>query len=318
MRFISPQMINKERRGSSERIPAVENGLMRLEQVRYYLAWHRLLGDQRRVLDNAMGPNISSDLFLTNAAEIVAIDAKGFYNAHSHQYVEDYWDLVDNKPIYRAGAFGYGEGVTAEGLQLPDEGWGLFHDHCEDRRRRGYWDFGAINHWDIDRLLFLELKKMGVERESIEIEKPSTGVTMVRFDWAYPGEETRPRKLTHLTGTLDWLMKTKTGKLISSIDFYLQKGLETDLTPGYIRRVTSRMCPVAVFAIGYIFGASEENQAFKGKLGEVLGDRFLPLAGEEGPEKMIDDLPDGDGRGEIKRGIKLHVFRRGGAESGLG
>lgn len=303
-------MINGEREDGFEHILAVENQLMRPEQAKYYMAWHRLFGDQRRVVDNAMGPNLSSDLLLTNATEIIAVDEKGFYNSRSHQYVDEYWHFLDTKPIYRAGAFGYRQ-VSAENLELPEKEWRLFFEHQAERWRRGYWDMGALNHWDIDRLLFLEMKKMGVERRSIRIATPTTAVTKIRFEWAYPGEGLKQRTLIYLTGVLDQLVKTKAAGLFRNIDGYMQKGLETDSTFGYIREMLPRMSPGAIFAIGYIFKAYGDNREYGERLGDVLGRCFVPQEIEAAMEKMIDDLPDeDDGYEAIRRGIKLHVFKR--------
>jgi len=303
-------MAYKELIKGGEHVPAVENHLMRSEQARYYMAWHRRIGDQKRVVDNAMGPNISSDLFLTNATEIVAVDAKGFCNTNSPQYVTRYWDLVDRKPIFRAGAFGYADGTTAEGLELPEDEWELFREHCDDRWCLGYWDIGALNHWDIDRLLFLEMKKMGVDQKTISIQTPSRCETRIKFDWAYPGESPKPRQLIYLTGVLDRLLKTNFARYFRNINCYLQKGLETPFTAGYIRKVLPYMSPKAVFAIGYIFRTTGENGEYKQLLSGVLGKRFEPQELETEGEKMIDDLQDDeDFTGAIARGIRLHIFR---------
>ncbi|HCQ31712.1 TPA: hypothetical protein DIU27_05040 [Candidatus Collierbacteria bacterium] len=303
-------MSSIERRPNVEHITAVEERLMRKEQAKYYMSRHEQIGDQSKVVDNAMGPNISSNLFLTNALEIVAVDEKGFFNEYSWQYADFLWDFVDSKPIYRAGAFGY-DRITPEKLEPSKEEWKLFYAHRADRWRRGYWDMGALNHWDIDRLLFLELKKMGVDRRTIVVQPISCSATEITFDWTYPGERAKQRKILYLTGTLDKFLNTKWKNVFKKTDCYLQKGLETDQTHEYMKDILPFMNPKAIFAIGHRFKVFGDNIRYGIDLAETLGEAFDYLEGDKAIEKMIDKIPDNEDNYEaVKRGIKLHIFRR--------
>jgi len=306
-------MVEREFRKTSETLPAVRHLLMRKEQAEYCMAWHGVIGDRKKVIYNGMGPDISSVLLFTNATEITGVDTKGFYNDHTEEYITKYWDFLNTKPIWRAGAFGYAS-QTPENLKLDHHEWKLFYDHRRNRLLKGYWDYGAVNHWDIDRLLMLEFKKMDVEKEMIKIKRITGGVTEIGFDWAYPGESVKPRKLIYVWDDLGALTRGRKLKhFIRNADCFYQKSVpvENYETLNYLKMILPYLGKDAVVAISYIFKDWGDNKIYKKELADALGQEFNPLGLDGVYDEMIDNLPEEDVKADMnKYGMKLHVFGR--------
>jgi len=53
--------------------------LLRKEHISYLLEWNKLLGNKKKVLYNAMGPDLSTVLLFANPTEIIGVDPKGFF-----------------------------------------------------------------------------------------------------------------------------------------------------------------------------------------------------------------------------------------------
>lgn len=304
----------RERLGpTSETIPAIENGLLRKEHVEYSMAWQKIIGPKNKVVYNEMGPDISTVLFFSNANEIVGLDYR-FHGDYTKDYVDKYWDFIDTKAIPPAGAMGYHYGFfTPESFEVSPERLKMFKEDLEDRSRRGYWNHRAILNFGVDRLLMLELKKMGVKRESIEIKTNRNGSkTEIKFDWAYPGETTKPRKIIYLSNSFDDALSS--GKIaIQNADCYYQKNSNPEDNYAVIQRLpfNLKINSKTVVAIGYQYKAHKDNDDYKRELGIALGRLFKPLSLDEKYEKLIDKLPEADpAYEENKYGMKLHVFER--------
>src|SRR3989339_369926 len=188
--------------------------LLRKEHISYLLEWNKLLGNKKKALYNAMGPDLSTVLLFANPTEIIGVDPKGFFR-NTEEYVLKFWNFIDIKPIVRSGDFWYhSEKNTAKSYKPTEEELYFFKENLKFRKNYGYWDITHIRRWGLDRLLMIELKKLNVNPGSIKF---NSNPFQISFEWAYPKEKTKERKLTYLSGTLD-----KVFDGIEEIDCYYQ------------------------------------------------------------------------------------------------
>ncbi len=285
--------------------------LARPEQMLYYLAWHRRLRDQKKVLYNAMGPDISSVLFFANPTEVIGVDPARNFSKHSRDYVGKLWSYIDKKPILPAGSIAYSWGVSAASYVPDKEENNKFRKDLADRKRRGYWDMSVLHRWDIDRLFFMELKMLGVNPKSISVSIHDD-VTDIEFMWAYPGERAKKRIVHYVSSTLDeqsykdYAAQNK----LAGVDCFFQKALPfNSKTTEYVRAIRPALADAAVVAVGHTF-AHKTNIQYRQDIQTALGNNFSPMYLPGSYEKMIDDLDGGDPYFEENNyGMKLHVFR---------
>ncbi len=292
----------------AEELPAVRNSLLTREHAAYCLALNSMIGRQERTVYNAMGPDISSVLLLTDASEIIGVDPNCPDIGNMVSYADKYWDLVDKKPIISPDAFWYMmEYNSAENYVPSEETTEIFLKDLNHRKKRGYWDVVMINRQGIERLMAIELKRLGVEQDSISAT-PQSG--WLEFMWAYPGGEPMKRRLRYMSGT----MLTISGKL-GRVDCFYQKSLPT---PGdtlkYIEKILPSLSPKASVMIGHLFDYDktwESNKSFREDILRTLGDGFVPADVEEKADFLIDMLPEENPDDPYNNyGMKLHVFTR--------
>lgn len=279
--------------------PLPKIDLMMPLQIKYYLAWHNLIGDQKRVLYNAMGPDVGTVLLTTNAEKIIGIDANGLYAESLEDKIELFWNEIRSPKVHTKW-----EPRKAE--------WKRFETDLRHRKMKGYWDESDLNRWETSKLLALELKELGVNKKNIAISGYRDGShTRIKFTWAYPGEKLKDREIIYLRGTLDKVLKSKKGKLINNLDCFYQKGLPIEeLTPGYLHLILPRLKDNAAVAVGYKTWGENEN--YGELIWDNLGPMFASLGVDPKLDSLIDHLPDDDPASEmVKYGMKLHVFKRG-------
>jgi hypothetical protein len=280
-----------------ELLPKIE--LMLPQQIEYYLAWHGLIGDRGKVLYNAMGPDISTVLLVTNAEKIIGIDQNGLYAESLKDKVESFWDVIQKPTFYLK-------------WELTEEEWKRFSGDLQHHKAKGYWDEAIINRWETSKLLTLELKELGVKKNKIVVSGYRNGlVCKIKFNWAYPGEKTKSREVVYLMGTLEEVLATSREKYVKNLDCFYQKGLpDHNFTSRYMSLVFPRLKAKAAVAIGY--KAWGENENYGEQIWDNLGPMFASLGVNPKLESQIDNLPDDDpGSAMVKYGMKLHVFRRG-------
>lgn len=278
-------------------LPEIE--LMLPQQIEYCLAWHDLIGDRRKVLYSAMGPDISTVLLVTNAEKIIGIDENGLYVASLEDKVESFWDVISTPKVYPKW-----EPTVAE--------WIKFNGDLQHRKMKGYWDEAIISRWETSKLLVLELKELGVNKNDIAINGDRNGLfCKIKFNWAYPGEKSKKRELIYLRGYIDEVLATSREKYVKNLDCYYQKGLpDNNFTSRYMSLVLPRLKAKAAVAIGYKTWGENEN--YGEQIWDNLGPAFASLGVNPELESQIDSLPDDDpGSAMVKYGMKLHVFRRG-------
>lgn len=251
----------RERLGpTSETIPAIENGLLRKEHVEYSMAWQKLIGPRQKVIYNDIGGDASTPLFFSNPTEIISTGRNPF-NEFSRDYITKYWDFIDELPIPHAGAFGYKFGeFNAQNYKPPLEDQRTFRKDLSDRKNRGYWNRNRTsNLLGEDRVLLIELKKLGVKKDDIRIVMHKDNSTDIIFDWAFPGEETKKRKIVYVPKSLDKALGNTA--LLENCDCYYQKGS----TPNESYAILSRLGlhlktdTDAIVAIGHLFKINRDN-----------------------------------------------------------
>src|SRR3989339_700016 len=142
--------------------------LLRKEHISYLLGWNKLLGNKKKVLYNAMGPDLSTVLLFANPTEIIGVDPKGFFR-DTEEYVLKFWDFIDIKPIVKSGDSWYhSEKNIAKSYKPTEEELYFFKEDLNFRKNYGYWDITHIRRWDLDRLLMIEFKKLNVDPDSIK------------------------------------------------------------------------------------------------------------------------------------------------------
>jgi len=295
-----------------EALPVVENDLLRSEHVEYCLAIQRKIGTREKVIYYKMGPDISTILLTTNATEIIGIDGSFVGNPYTQDYVEKYWDLVDKKPIPPPGAFGYQWGdFTAEGYQPSKDEAQMFKEDLLDRKNRGYWNSRSPLNFQTDRLLIIELKRLGIARESIKISPQVDLITEITFDWAFPREATKARKIVYLPEFAVTESKRNIVALLKGSDGYYQKGLSPENTFAHVQDAQPFLKDAAVVAIGHQFKLNKDNDEYQRELWTALGHWYRPVFLDEYHNNLIDKLPERDPDYEDnKYGMKMHVFER--------
>ena len=280
--------------------------LLRKEHISYLLEWNKLLGNKKKVLYNAMGPDLSTVLLFANPTEIIGVDPKGFFR-DTEEYVLKFWDFIDIKPIVKSGDSWYhSEKNTAKSYKPTEEELYFFKENLKFRKNYGYWDITHIRRWGLDRLLMIELKKLNVDPGSIKF---NSNPFQISFEWAYPKEKAKERKLIYLPGTLD-----KVFDGIKEIDCYYQKSLPNPSdTLTYLNLVLPNLSSKSVVALGYILNDRpygwKNNEQFSQDVKKLLGDRFYYEEGNKKLNNLIDQIPDDVNDPYNQYGMKLHIFR---------
>jgi len=297
-----------------EALPVVENNLLRKEHVGYCMAIHKEIGDRQKVIYFQMGPDISTVLLTTNATEVVAIDGRFRGGADSQNYPDKYWDLVDKKPFPPPGALGYKWGsLTVEKYRAAKDVVEMFMEDLDFRKNRGYWSHRSPLNFQTDRLLMIELKRIGAIRESIKVSPKPDSTTEITFDWAYPGEASKTRKIIYLPEYKLTEPKQNVIALLKDSDCYYQKGLTPEQTYALIENIQPFLKWAQVIAIGYQFKTHKDNDEYWRELGLVLGHRYSMVHPDSYYGSKIDELPEEYPEDEDnKYGMKMHVFERKG------
>lgn len=290
-------------------MPAVRNGLLSREHVAYCLAVNSIIGPQQKAVYNAMGPDISTVLLVTNPRKVVGVDHEYVNTLGLQEYIEKYWDMVDALPIKEAGIFRYptrdGEN-TAEAYQPSEEDIERFFEDLDCRRQKGYWDESMIYRHSVERLLAIELKKIDVKKEDISFAPNSKSI---RFEWAYPGETQKKRNLRYYRSDI-----LKLGYNLDKVDCFYQKSLPIPRdTIKYIKKILPNLNPGATVLVGHLFKYNDywdSNEDFKNDILDVLGEGFEQIDEESQISSLIDRLPEEDPDDPYNNyGMKLHIFR---------
>ena len=297
-----------------ESLPVVESNLLRKEHVAYCLGIHHEIGDRQKLIYYKIGSDVSTPLLTTNATEIIGIDSKVVFGEHSLDYPHKYWDIVDQRPTLSPDAIGVLKGdLSVRDYLLPKEKVDMFNEDLDDRKRRGYWNTRASLQFGNDRLLFIELKKLGVNPRSIKIATASNFVTEVDFNWAFPGEKSKARRITYVPQHLVGETRKDIVRILKGADCYYQKGQRSEDTLAIVQDVQYFLKDPAVVAIGYQFESNKKNPEYHMDLQRSLGhwyetvdisryDTFI--------DKIHTSINDSDFEENKVYGMKMHIFER--------
>lgn len=299
----------------AEELPAVSNGLMLKQQAAYCLAWNSIVGKQEKVLYNAMGPDLATVLLTTNASEIIGVDVKGLYQEYLTGFILGAWHLVDKTPVYIPGAMWYlfDEENTIDNFEVDKEDLKRFERDLNGRKERGYWDISYIVRWETERLITIELKKLGIDRNTISINE-ELSTTTIEFDWAFPGERETRRTLRYISGNVSEVVEQ--GVNFSSIDCYYEKALpEDEVMFDSLQALKPSFNSEAIILIGKKW--SNDKTAKHKKEAKSALNGYEEITADNILTEMIESLPDdgysewGDEQVRITRyGMELFGFKK--------
>lgn len=293
-------------------LPVVKNELLRKEHVEYCVAWHKEIGDRNKAIYYKMGADASTVLFTTNATNIIGIDSSFPVSEYSQDYVNKYWDLVDQKPILNPEVIRrLDKDAVSSRFQPSKEKLRMFTEDLAYRKQKGYWSHRAPLQFDNDRLLVIELKRLGVKKESIKITANPDTTSEITFNWAFPGERSKARKITYLPQFTVTEAKRKVISLLKDSDCYYQKGLSPENTYAIVQDVQPYLKEASIVAIGFQYKRLKDNFEYQRELGVALGHWYKPLFVDAYFNRLIDNLPEDDlDYEDNKYGMKIHVFER--------
>ncbi len=183
-----------------------------------------------RMIYGGMGPDVTTPLLVGNATSITGIDLYP-YDADRLRFYIDHWDSVDSDT--RSLPPLDPDGVLPRRYQIKDRPLpaDLIHNDLlnsiEVRRVRGYWDNNILLVWTHERLLTLELKKMGVDPKTVLVERDASGLHLW-FDWGNSalGIPNSRRQVTFVKADVEhFFVKPPGTDGVKKADVYLQKSI---------------------------------------------------------------------------------------------
>lgn len=275
--------------------PIVINGLLQHAHVSYCMAWKRRVNAHSRpitVLHTSCGPDLSTVLLATNANRIIAVD-RSVPTVYGLNLFLSHWHTIDTDPTI---AFDEARKKGMKWDQDPDAMMQMllppFKRMLKVRRERGFWNDTDIMGSFVDRLTVIELKKMGVQLSGIQVHPSESdpappqplGETQLIFDWAYPGEEPRPRTIDYVRSHIASLFSGALGSHIPPVDGLYQKARNGDSSRD---RALVRDAQSLILAGGFILMGGSSH------IGTQQGLNEPPDALQElGPEFQTVQLED--------------------------
>jgi len=255
----------------SDNEPVVKNNLLLSGQVSYNLGLNQIIGPQKKVLYNAMGPDVSTVLYLTDPEEVIGIEQSMMEAGKLQKLIEESWDTleyeVDKHDLKRT--FSCMSDKEARDLYLIQLG---------HRKKYGYWDYGELENWGRERLMALELKKLGIKKEDIEIKKESFNKFTLTFPWKHPNSEEKSRTIFYNQhSTLDEIP-------IPKMDAFYQKALPYwDFSLRYVGFIKKKINSKGNVLLGYWHteGQERNNKNFKKQSKINLGRKFKEIDDDE-------------------------------------
>lgn len=274
----------------AETSPVVTNGLLSQEQTAYCLGIQEQLphlNHPRVAMYGGMGPDISTVLLTTNANRVYGIEHRKV-NLDRVAYYLDKWDEVDSAALDMPAIESMIRGPRPEQA---------LEDAFSQHRNFGYWDESTYNLLPLERLMVIELKKMGVNPATVILEEQDAIHKTIHFAWAFPGEAVQKRSITYVDETR--LAVANPGSrsrlrhlsLPSAVDIYYEKALPT--RGADFRNVTdiATLVPHGAIILGQLTAAldrhppatlrqkeEEEARALQALGFNEITDRLVPFA----------------------------------------
>jgi hypothetical protein len=143
-----------------------------------------------------------------------------------------------------------------------------------DRKERGYYDTeGQIAKWSKERLMVIELKKLGVAQGSIsQAYADEDGYVHISFMFGYAGKSPEKRDIVYIGQEIP---DFETGNM-EAIDCFFQKSLPlSEKTADYVSFLKHKFSGNASVIIGNMYERTDKSEA---EIGEVLGDQFNKIS----------------------------------------
>lgn len=192
--------------------PSVKNGLLGSGQVAYNLGLNTKIGEQKKIIYNAMGPDISTALYLANPEEIFGIEKENFI-------VDKFLDLLENNFDNIENDVNILDNINPYQIIPSREVKKYYRDGIKTRRDWGYWDYNVIDKWGRERLMLSELKLMGLEKEDINVKKKKKKL-ILEFDWKHPFSDIKQRRIEYnYSSTMESIK-------VPRVNCFYQKSLE--------------------------------------------------------------------------------------------
>jgi hypothetical protein len=163
----------------AEVLPVVQNHLMSPEQAAYCLGWRDQLNPESRpfrLLYTHMGPDVSTSLTMTDADVIDGVDRQ-FPSGNWERLLEQ-WDQLDDPASMD-------EATAAE-----------FKRVLDTRYKLGYYRIDITRAIGLDRVLLMELKRLGVDPKSIRIDDTADDLN-IQYELGKPRRLSIHRKGIH-------------------------------------------------------------------------------------------------------------------------
>ena len=214
---------------TARREAVVRSNHARPQQLAYSMAWKEALNPSSLpsvVVYNAIGPDLCTPLYSTNATHIIGVEHHPIRLEKIQHYL-DHWDIVDIDPIKLPIDSNAYLPEDQRNSPTADFAQALFSRELNKRFVNGYWDVGILRTWSMERCLCIELKKMGVNPKTIQIEK-IRGNIQLKFRWAYPKEPLKERTVTFINSDIGSIFDQEVDFELPIIDGYMEKAVESD------------------------------------------------------------------------------------------
>jgi len=243
---------------------------------------------------NAMGADVSTVLYATNADVVEGIEMVGINTALLYYFLEpDVWEALDD--VRFSPGFPLDEYKKPRMAQMYAVDHELMKRIIQNRRDLGYWNKTTMQDISLERAIILECKLLGMKREDITAFMEGDDV-VIQTKWAYPGEEVKEREIRYRHGTLvDFHQK---GITLPEVDCYYEKSrnnsvtLQTKPEENDLHLTRESIKPGGYILLGRVGAidniSPEEAEFVEAQNKEVLGEEFteIPIQ-QEYREKML-------------------------------
>lgn len=268
---------------SAESIPIVKNSLLTPEQVVYSLAWRDLVNPGSELISTiypAIGPDLSTVLITTDATTIYGLDIEP---PDINKLREHLLNL---------------ENIDEPKLSLD---W---------RREAGFWEPCRHSTPPIEELIAIELKKMGVSKDTVTVSG-TNGRVQLEFNWGM-GYENKKRTIVYSKGDMNSSFKEGPNRNLQESEcFYLKSygGGPATIDISFLKYISQFIKSGGTVLVGRVFGDLKvQENAEKGNK-KLLGREFSRIGVNFPYTDMMMKLHE-DQRNNMSYGWRLDGYRK--------
>lgn len=210
--------------------PEVKSGLLLPEQVVYAEAWRREINPNNKdisVLYGGIGPDVAFTFRSTGAKTVYGVDASPPTKVELQRCLLN-WDTLETESFPFKHTQGLRNRVTDGDLPSlsASEVHRLFEEKVRKRQNQGNWDAAELDDFTIDRLIMLELKKMGIDPETINIAEEGDDVVLT-FEY-----QNKTRKVIYINANIFKIDEEPTRSKIPNVDIAMVKSVPVTIDEG--------------------------------------------------------------------------------------